>query len=247
MKEKLLRAKQDFNKRLNQSQRELTRPESQLNIDRTSDFSERFMNHKADKFSSRNRRLSENKENGIADIKSDDLVDFDYRKKTGTAEYGTFSGELAGMSAENKPSINSAIINWSSVDIDFDKDITNEYIELLEWIKNHPIELPHVFLNQMGGERKDPQTIVKYKEADIYMLVNESSMLLNIAVVYGDSIGILMDHGLSKDVRRLVKGEVIRMNDSETIRGIVANPTQTKKSLYEPLYRVFLSWWETAK
>ncbi|MBD3168285.1 MAG: hypothetical protein GF307_02300 [candidate division Zixibacteria bacterium] len=161
-----------------------------------------------------------------------------------SSQGGSFSGKREGVARKDVNAVTPGDMNWAEFgDVNLDDDISSDYDRLLQWVKNHPKSLPNVFINLMEGERTDPQTIIRHKHADIYLLINDRAKLVNIAVVNSDSVAVMIDHGLALEIRKLDLGEVFRRNE-DSIIGLDVNPAQTRRSLYEPWYTAFRSWWE---
>jgi hypothetical protein len=137
--------------------------------------------------------------------------------------------------------------NWHT------RDLKKLFHELLEWMRNHPYDLPPALKQYMRYKNGDVTSrvgiLTAETEYELFMLCNEASEDFGLLLVAaGDSTQAicLRDTGFRKQSFYLSKG-IAGRNESAAVGSVSMLEQRPTRQETSKFYNIFLSWWDTTK
>jgi hypothetical protein len=142
-----------------------------------------------------------------------------------------------------------AMMNMANFGSNF-TDLSELYMELIEWMKRNPAQLSsvvHRFMEYGTGDLTSKVTFqMNGREFDLLILCKENIAEVRVCLLEGRESIYLIDRGFKENSRYLRVGSVNRGGDGNILSfGTVRKEASNSKT--NEFYQIFLSWWESVK
>jgi hypothetical protein len=122
--------------------------------------------------------------------------------------------------------------------------------QLIDWMKENPVELPIAVKRTMSDNRwqddfltTSSRFVAGDREFELLIMVKETIPELHIFLVEADQATYLIDRGFQKQSSYLRRGRVIY--NEESIQEVDSQMREASSSQTSEFYQVFLSWWDS--
>ena len=159
-------------------------------------------------------------------------------------------GEVVGGSQGRAGNMSGTSVEVSLKALeDFGSNYQNlELKKLIQWMKEHPAELPPGVRGLVGYQPNHLSSAVPIEVGgvsyELYLMCKESLYEVHVVLVRNDEASYLVDRSFERQSRKFRTGTVNRSNGQ--IQGINSSGQSLGKQSKE-FYQKFLSWWEEAK
>ena len=115
---------------------------------------------------------------------------------------------------------------------------------LIKWMKAHPGTIPKLVAYDMGHNKEDLSSAVRFKlngkSYRLFLSCNEVELLLRICLVDGSDFTLLKDAGIQEESNYLTIGDVVRQN--ARIKSLISS-RRAPGDRAARFYQIFWSWW----
>lgn len=165
---------------------------------------------------------------------------------------GRGTGSQLGGPTGRGTDLSGVEIGLKSLD-DFGEDYSDiDYNALLEWMRDHPRDLPIPADRLMSDGQANHNNLtsrvpffIENRQFDLLLMVNEERFEVRIILVENQDATLLIDRGFRGQSNRLRVGGVGYQNDE--IAEIDSQMRDAGLDQTQEFYSIFLSWWESVK
>jgi hypothetical protein len=115
---------------------------------------------------------------------------------------------------------------------------------LIEWMKKHPGGIPGLVRYEMGHQRGDLSSAIRFTRGShqflLFLSCNEVEMLLRICLIEKNTFTLLKDTGIKEESNYLTIGKVSWRN--RQIHSLIST-RKAPRGGASAFYSIFWSWW----
>ncbi|MBN2012379.1 hypothetical protein JW960_23825 [candidate division KSB1 bacterium] len=131
-----------------------------------------------------------------------------------------------------------------------EKDLSPIIHELIQWMQSNPVVFSSVFkrfLNyEPGNLTSHTRFEINSKVYELFLLCKINILEIRICLIERNNLTLLIDSGLKEKSNYLRLGSIKRAADG-TISSFISQQKTPTPEVTEDFYKIFLSWWTTAK